>query len=401
MGSLCSKPGTHSETHAVLPSRPKQTSNALNSGSPSPPDFREAAAAAAEQRLKAVQAKGVHASNPKRGKLAAGLAGQKHLAPESRQEERLVYYAKPFNLIFDRLLSISFLSMETAENWQKVLWKRQPHPDDHIPQDFLSSLRKNPNFRPYTYWSLVSLSCAITQHLATICVFLSLFVQLKEQLLDPRTLIWLSVGCFVSGYMLWVFLDQAQVGIQERINSYLKTFKSSILIFLALMSLSPVLRTLTASTSSDSIWALSALLLTLNAILANYSVPNIKEQVTGRLTSVLSMNAAVSASVVLASRLTADIAVFGLMLFSIQAFALFPLLRHRFQASCTAIQILLTSGLVAGATWLTIPLSWRVACLYILLFFFVTFVAPGILMWAQKYKNELRGPWDVAVPRVN
>ncbi len=45
------------------------------------------------------------------------------------------------------------------------------------------------------------------------------------------------------------------------------------------------------------------------------------------------MNAAVSASVVLASRLTTDVSVFALMLFSIQAFALFPMLRHRLQAS--------------------------------------------------------------------
>jgi phosphatidylinositol N-acetylglucosaminyltransferase subunit C len=50
-----------------------------------------------------------------------------------------------------------------------------------------------------------------------------------------------------------------------------KALKSSILVFLALMALSPVLRTLTAATSSDSIWALSAFLFVLNALLADYS----------------------------------------------------------------------------------------------------------------------------------
>ena len=47
--------------------------------------------------------------------------------------------------------------------------------------------------------------------------------------------------------------------------------KASILVFLALMSLSPVLKTLTAATSSDSIWALSACLFILNALLADYT----------------------------------------------------------------------------------------------------------------------------------
>lgn len=52
-----------------------------------------------------------------------------------------------------------------------------------------------------------------------------------------------------------------------------------------------------------------------------------------RLSSVLSMNAAVSASVVLGSRLSTDASVFALMLFSILCFALYPLLRYRLQVS--------------------------------------------------------------------
>lgn len=51
----------------------------------------------------------------------------------------------------------------------------------------------------------------------------------------------------------------------------------------------------------------------------------------GRLTSVLSMNAAISSSVVLASRLPDDLAVFSLVLFAVQLFALFPIMRHRLQ----------------------------------------------------------------------
>lgn len=52
-----------------------------------------------------------------------------------------------------------------------------------------------------------------------------------------------------------------------------------------------------------------------------------------RLTSVLSTNAAMSAAVVLSSRLRDDISVFALMLFSIQIFALFPILRTRLLVS--------------------------------------------------------------------
>jgi len=63
------------------------------------------------------------------------------------------------------------------------------------------------NFRPYTYWPLVVLACAITQHIAVIFIFLAIFVRLKEQLLDPRTLVFVSVLCFFGGYAGWNILD--------------------------------------------------------------------------------------------------------------------------------------------------------------------------------------------------
>ena len=30
---------------------------------------------------------------------------------------------------------------------------------------------------------------------------------------------------------------------------------------------------------------------------------------------------------------------------------------------------------------------------------FITFVSPGLLIWIQQYKYEIRGPWDEAVLR--
>ncbi|KAF8077704.1 phosphatidylinositol N-acetylglucosaminyltransferase subunit C [Lyophyllum atratum] len=286
--------------------------------------------------------------------------------------------------------------------WGKTLWKKQPFPDNYVPRNlFLSSLRRNTNFKPYTYWPVVLLSCAITQHISTIFIFLATFVRLRERLLDPRTLVLISVGCFVAGYTTWTWGDFTRADGVDRYANHLKTVKSSILIFLALMSLSPVLRTLTAATSSDSIWALSAVLFILNALLADYRAQNLDGQVHERLTSVLSMNAAISASVVLASRLTTDVAVFALVLFSVQAFALFPMLRHRLQTSTTLIQCSLTLGLALTALSLTAPLSWTITCIFFITLIFVTFLAPAFLVWAQKFKNEIRGPWDVAVPKVN
>jgi phosphatidylinositol glycan class C protein len=190
--------------------------------------------------------------------------------------------------------------------WEKVLWKSQPYPDNYIhPDTFLSSLRRNrtfspffeyhgthlvstANFRPLTYWPLVRAACAITQHLTTIFIFLAVFVRLRERLLDPRLLVWVSIACFLIGYLVWweFVLGHSRVDRKVRRTQRACYFcvndnvglirwgtdvKASILMFVMLMSLSPVLKTLSAATSSDSIWALSAFLFMLNVLLADYT----------------------------------------------------------------------------------------------------------------------------------
>ncbi|KAI0778174.1 phosphatidylinositol N-acetylglucosaminyltransferase [Trametes elegans] len=289
---------------------------------------------------------------------------------------------------------------EWEAEWERVLWKKKPYPDNYVPRSFLASLSKNPNFKPYTYWHLVILSCPISQHLAGIFLFLAVFMRLQQRLLDPRALVWISAAVFLAGYMTWEILDCSSPDNVARYTNRAKTLKASILVFLALMSLSPVLKTLTAATSSDSIWALSACLFILNALLADYTALRPQSHRRERLTSVLSMNAAISSSVVLASRLSDDISVFGLILFSVQTFALFPMLRRRIQDTASLLQIALT-GLLSGLSIaLTYPLSTTAAYLYSVCFTFVTFIAPAMLVWAQRYKNEIRGTWDPAVPKV-
>lgn len=135
-------------------------------------------------------------------------------------------------------------------------------------------------------------STSITQHIAVIFIFLSVFVRLKERLIDPRIIIWLSVFAFLLGYFVWETLVYHSIHESSRYASRqleasssavydltlicpgAKAVKSSILVFLALLALSPLLRTLTAATSSDSIWALSAILFILNVLLADYSTAN-------------------------------------------------------------------------------------------------------------------------------
>lgn len=146
------------------------------------------------------------------------------------------------------------------------------------------------NFRPYYFWPLVLASSTIAQHVSSIFIFLVTFVRLHNGTWDPRVLVYFSVAMFLVGLFAWELLgwsvlkysmskEQSEFISCERVDHAsdsakgAKVLKSSILLFLALLALSPVLRSLSASTSSDSIWALCACLFILNVLLADYRPP--------------------------------------------------------------------------------------------------------------------------------
>ncbi|KAF8754065.1 Phosphatidylinositol N-acetylglucosaminyltransferase [Rhizoctonia solani] len=274
--------------------------------------------------------------------------------------------------------------------------KKQPFPDNHLPASFLSSLQRNINLKQYTYVSLLKTVLPVTQHLSNTALFLSIFARLKSGLLDPRVLVCLGSGLSILGFGIHE-LASSESNVNKSTpytNRLAQALKSSILVFLALASLAPVLRTLTAATSDDSIWALSATLFILHAVLADYTPERVVY-----LTSVLSMNAAVSASVVLASRLQTDIAVFSLMLYALQSFALLPVLRQRLQQRYTFPSLLLTC-FVTGFSFAALP-SRNLVFPFVIFLSLLTFGSPAVLVRSQRYKNRIRGPWDPAVPQLN
>ena len=237
--------------------------------------------------------------------------------------------------------------------------------------------------------------------------------------------------------------------LTPRIQSRLKTLKSAILIYFALLGLSPILKSLTKSTSSDSIWALATWLLIINIFFFDYGGLYIPSKPTGAILSSptstvptnralapvndsirappfpssLSTNAALMASTVLASRLTSTTHVFSLTLFSIEVFGLFPVFRRHLRQKSRSGHALLTVTLIflsSGGMGLILSTSythtygvcgfcwgwiWHVisrSLLGVIIGGFGTaFVMGGCSWWLiglQRYKNVVTGPWDPARP---
>ncbi|RMJ09754.1 hypothetical protein BHE90_011877 [Fusarium euwallaceae] len=197
---------------------------------------------------------------------------------------------------------------------------------------------------------------------------------------------------------------------ESRYRQRVETIKSAILIYCTLLGLSPILKSLTWSTSSDSIWAMSFWLLTINIFFFDYS-----GGVGAKFPASLSTNAALMASTVLASRLPSTKQVFSLTLFSIEVFGLFPVFRRyarhrswRFHVVSAILLVLgagLGVGLILGDTkstgggW-----PWKSGLVGMIVGVLIAVLATGGCSWwligLQKYKNEIRGPWDPARPII-
>ncbi|KAK4998910.1 glycosylphosphatidylinositol anchor biosynthesis [Elasticomyces elasticus] len=186
---------------------------------------------------------------------------------------------------------------------------------------------------------------------------------------------------------------------QER----LATAKSALLIYCTLLGLSPILKSLTKSTSPDSIWAMSSWLMSINVFFFDYGAG-----VEAKFPASLSTNAALMASTVLASRLPSTTHVFSLTLFSIEVFGLFPVFRRHLRHVSWRGHLLLTAFLVLTASGgLSMAISgggWKAAVAGAVLGGLLTCLAMGVTSWwligLQRYKNEMSGPWDPARPII-
>ncbi|KAF4332127.1 phosphatidylinositol glycan class C [Fusarium beomiforme] len=196
---------------------------------------------------------------------------------------------------------------------------------------------------------------------------------------------------------------------ENRYRQRMETVKSAILIYCTLLGLSPILKSLTRSTSSDSIWAMSFWLLAINIFFFDYS-----GGVGAKFPASLSTNAALMASTVLASRLPSTKQVFSLTLFSIEVFGLFPVFRRyvrhrswRFHILSAILLVLGASfgvGLILGYDKNTVGWPWKSGLVGMIVGVLIAILATGGCSWwligLQKYKNEIRGPWDPARPII-
>lgn len=288
--------------------------------------------------------------------------------------------------------------------FKRILYEKQSHPDNYTADWFLSSLVKNGDLQLQNLGDLIKGTLAITQRITVLVIFLLVFhfmhMQPNEDWLHRNkvTLLLTFIMCsIVAGYGSVLYFNKVSC-IKPLPALQFLTFLIRLCLFAGgLLGLSPVLKTLTHSYSSDTIWFLTFVLCTLHVVMHEYGYLQNNDDATLFLThfqGTLSLNAAIFASILLASRLSSSVEVFAFIFFSFALFVAFPFWSYYLRRYSIRGYIITTWALVLLAFFALREASRVLSLTFGGVVFFITFVCPAWLKSIQRYKEHWAGPWD-------
>ncbi|EYC02256.1 hypothetical protein Y032_0101g3396 [Ancylostoma ceylanicum] len=155
-----------------------------------------------------------------------------------------------------------------AVTWQKILYKRQPFPDNYSGGDeqFLSELKKNLSAVKYTYWEAVFGVARLVFHLNLIVL---LYITFEYVFANVLTADLLAVGLISTSIVLYIVY--AFVMTDTNID-FLDHFYTVVVLFLFGYATTPAIRTLTDTISTDTIFALSFITALISCVFHDYGI---------------------------------------------------------------------------------------------------------------------------------
>ena len=102
----------------------------------------------------------------------------------------------------------------------------------------------------------------------------------------------------------------------------------------------------------------------------------------------------------MASLLQTNQLVFAFISFSLECFALFPLLCHNIKVLSVELHYWATWVMFLLTVCLLMPLSKLIALLYFGTALLLTIGGPLWFLAVQRFKNQMSGPWDLATVQV-
>ncbi|KAL0099350.1 hypothetical protein PUN28_020129 [Cardiocondyla obscurior] len=264
--------------------------------------------------------------------------------------------------------------------WQRNLYENYGLPDNYTDSTFLEQLRKNIKPNNVTLVEAISLSASISTRLCVVVLFVIIFIWLNNEWTTPNVVVISGSILTILGYFIY------NIKLPDRPVKPTKDLWT-VLIFLTFgYVLSPILKTLTETISTDTIYAMTILMFLTHLVFSKYGSSQIF------LSDSLSITSSIFGSLMLASRLASPLHAFSLLTVSVQCFVLLPYLLLQIND-----KIVISAMLTISTIYLLLFVSQMFSYVFIVAIIFIQFICPLWYIRCQKYKDNIYGPWDEAV----
>jgi len=269
--------------------------------------------------------------------------------------------------------------------WRKNLYSNVGYDDNYTDVSFLTSLRTNVNQRKANLKECFLSAGRVTEQVSIVFFFIFVYQVLVENIHKPTTVLIHSscIACICYFYFVKV--------TEHEKSMFINHAKTVILFFILGYILSPVLKTLTETISTDTINATAFVMMIVHIIFFDYQT---SIAISSRA---LSLNAAIFGSVCLASRVPTSFHAMVLLTVSVECFVLYPPFVQAIRVNLT-VSYLIVLTCIVGLSVCAVSVDMCVT--FLILVLFLNVVCPLLYVKLQNNKNNIYGPWDEAVPVV-
>ena len=149
-------------------------------------------------------------------------------------------------------------------------------------------------------------------------------------------------------------------------------------------------------TAADTIYTTAGIMLFIHLVFHDYGLER-----AAMVSNALSLNAALFASVCLASRLASSYDAFVLLTFSVVAFVLFPIFRFRLNG-LTLLSVVFSIFVPCSILLTARFYTYSAAIFALIAFIIVVGICPRLFVRWQNFKLTIHHPqWDEAVPNIS
>ena len=323
--------------------------------------------------------------------------------------------------------------------WRPILYEQQSGDDSYVPPDFMSH---------NILYGIIRLHyiplCCESICIAVQCTIVVLFTLVYYILYSNTTIKLYYTVQLNSTILILIDLILLDIGaVLYRIlasslrSTRIHTISRVIVLITMLAAVSPVLCTLTQSYSSDTIYTLYIILMSIHLITFDYSYiinalpdncklydndinttmpantgnqfshynndrigdPIVDDNTSNilqsdKLSNTISYNSAIFMSVMLASRFTDIMNVFSILLLSFISYTGLPSLSTLIRRYSLTVYNVLACSLFAITSILLSTIDIQYSISYLLFICILIFIIPCILQYCIRFKQQVSGQWD-------